>query len=80
MLGMPESYVKSQFYSSTELERATNSSYKDYDKEILLPGNEMEHVLTCVYPNIPEELNLPEVANQIYFKASIYMVRLYGTI
>ena len=65
MLGMPESYVKSQFYSSTELERATNSSYKDYDKEILLPGNEMEHVLTCVYPNIPEELNLPEVAYQI---------------
>jgi len=61
MIGIPDIYVKRQFYSTPELDRATNSSYEDYDKEILLPGDEMEHVLTCVYSDIPTELNLPEV-------------------
>ena len=60
MLGIPEVYVKGQFYyTPAELDRATNSSYKDYDKEIVLPSEEMEHVLTCVYSDIPAELTLP---------------------
>jgi len=61
MIGIPDVYVKRQFYSPPELDRATDSSYEDYDKEILLPGDEMEHVLTCVYSDIPAELALPEV-------------------
>ena len=59
MLGIPDVYVKSQFYTAAELDRATRSSYKDYDKEIVLPSEEMDHVLTCVYSDIPAELTVP---------------------
>ena len=59
MLGIPDAYVQRQFYyTPAEMDRTTNSSYKDYDKEIVLPKKEMEHVLTCVYPDIPAELTL----------------------
>lgn len=67
MLGIPEVYVKGQFYyTPAELDRATNSSYKDYDKEIVLPSEEMEHVLTCVYSDIPAELTLPAEVIKYY--------------
>ena len=59
MLGMSEQYIRGQFYTPLQLDRATNSSYQDYEKEILLPESEMEHVLTCVYTDIPEELSIP---------------------
>ena len=59
LLGMPEHYVRGEFYTELQLDRATNSSYLDYDKEILLPKDEMEHVLTCVYRDIPGELTIP---------------------
>ena len=56
---MPDVYVRGQFYTQVQMDRATNSSYADYDKEILLPREEMEHVLTCVYRDIPGEISLP---------------------
>ena len=59
LLGMPERQVRGEFYTELQLDRATNSSYLDYDKEILLPEDEMEHVLTCVYRDIPGELTIP---------------------
>ena len=59
MLGMSEHYIRGQFYTQPQLDRATNSSYLDFDKEIVLPKDEMEHVLSCVYTDIPEELSLP---------------------
>ena len=59
LLGMSDLYVRGQFYTQLQLDRATNSSYLDYEKEILLPREEMEHVLTCVYTDIPGEISLP---------------------
>ena len=59
MLGMSDQYVRGQFYTQVQLDRATNSSYLDYEKEIVLPKDEMEHVLSCVYTDIPGELSLP---------------------
>ena len=59
MLGMSDQYLRGQFYTQPQLDRATNSSYLDYEKEIVLPKDEMEHVLSCVYTDIPEELSLP---------------------
>ena len=59
MLGMSDHYVRGQFYTQLQLDRAINSSYRDFDKEIVLPKDEMEHVLSCVYTDIPEELSLP---------------------
>eukprot|EP00090_Calanus_glacialis_P036854 TRINITY_DN63005_c0_g1_i1.p1 TRINITY_DN63005_c0_g1~~TRINITY_DN63005_c0_g1_i1.p1 ORF type:complete len:125 (-),score=39.07 TRINITY_DN63005_c0_g1_i1:29-376(-) len=56
---MSDLYVRGQFYTQLQLDRATNSSYLDYEKEILLPREEMEHVLTCVYTDIPGEISLP---------------------
>ena len=45
-------------YTQLQLDRATNRSYLDYEKEIVLPKDEMEHVLSCVYTDIPGELSL----------------------
>jgi len=56
MLGMDEN----QFYSGSELDRATKSSYRDMNREIVLPRRELESVLSCVYTDISAELTLPD--------------------
>jgi len=57
MLGMEK---KNQFYSGSELDRATKSSYRDMGREIVLPKREMESVLSCVYTDISAELTLTD--------------------
>merc|ERR1712115_367390 len=60
MLGMSDREVTGLFYyDQPELDRTVQSSYKDYDRELVLPQAEMEHVLTCVYPDIPRAIAVP---------------------
>ena len=63
MLGISD-IRKQLFTSRPELERATNSSYHDMTREIVLPRNELESVLSCVYTDIPAELTLSEKASK----------------
>ena len=77
MLGISD-IRKQLFTSRPELERATNSSYHDMTREIVLPRHELESVLSCVYTDIPAELTLSEKASiKAYsqIRINIHMLR-----
>lgn len=60
-LGLEEEQVEAMFYyTQPELDRIATSSYADTHAELVLPPEELEHVLTCVYNDIPREICMPE--------------------